>query len=82
MGTHASHLVGRPIAEGRALLSELLELATGPAFVYGHRWRAQDLVVWDNRCTLHRLRPYQITEQRRVLRRITVAGTVAPAPVI
>jgi len=75
MGTHASHIEGQGVEEGRSLLAELLELATRSEYVYEHEWRADDLVMWDNRCTLHRSRPYDITTERRVMRRITVTGT-------
>lgn len=75
LGGHASHIVGRDESDGRQFLAELTEAATEPRFVYEHRWRADDLVVWDNRTTLHRLRPYDITQRRRVMRRVTVAGT-------
>ena len=80
LGSHASHIVGRPVAEGRALLRELLEFATQPAFVYRHRWRVGDLVMWDNRCVLHRGRPWDEARHRRVMRRTTVAGDGPTVP--
>ena len=58
--------------EGRALIEELIAFATQPQFVYQHRWTVGDLVIWDNRCTMHRGRPYDDT-QRRVLHRTTVS---------
>jgi taurine dioxygenase len=54
MGEHASHIEGRPIAEGRALLARLEAHATEERFIYRHRWRPGDLLMWDNRCLLHR----------------------------
>jgi alpha-ketoglutarate-dependent 2,4-dichlorophenoxyacetate dioxygenase len=54
IASHASHIMGWPVDEGRALLRELLEFATQPRFVYSHKWQIGDLVIWDNRCTLHR----------------------------
>ena len=81
LGKHASHIVGRPVEEGRALLTELQEFATQPEFVYQHKWRRGDLVMWDNRCVLHRGRPFDAARHRRVMRRTTVAGarpTVGP----
>jgi alpha-ketoglutarate-dependent 2,4-dichlorophenoxyacetate dioxygenase len=72
LASHASHIIGWPIALGRALLDELIAFATQPRFVYQHRWRAGDLVVWDNRCTLHRGRPYDDVKFRRDMRRTTV----------
>ncbi len=71
LASHASHIVGRPVEEGRALIEELIAFATQPQFVYQHRWTVGDLVIWDNRCTMHRGRPYDDT-QRRVLHRTTV----------
>ena len=70
VGAHATHIVGWTLAEGRMLLAELLEHATQREFVYRHRWQAGDLVMWDNRCTLHRGRRFDLS-QRRELRRTT-----------
>lgn len=81
MGGHVSHIAETEpageaaIATGRAQIARLTERATAAAFVYRHHWRAGDLVVWDNRSTLHRLRPYDIAKHRRVMQRVTVAGT-------
>jgi taurine dioxygenase len=55
LGNHATGIVGLPAAESAALLDELLEHATQQRFVYTHRWRLGDLVMWDNRCLLHRV---------------------------
>jgi alpha-ketoglutarate-dependent 2,4-dichlorophenoxyacetate dioxygenase len=74
VGAHASHIQGMAEDEGRALLAELLEFATQRDFVYSHRWRVGDLVIYDNRAVLHRATPYAITEHPRVLHRTTVAG--------
>jgi alpha-ketoglutarate-dependent taurine dioxygenase len=77
LGNHASHVLGMPELEGRALLDELLEHTTRPHFVYAHRWRTGDLVIWDNRCLLHRaVANYEIARDRRVLHRSVVRGTV------
>jgi alpha-ketoglutarate-dependent taurine dioxygenase len=76
IGNHASHILGMPEAEGEALLLDLLEHATQPQFVYTHQWHEGDLVMWDNRCLLHRaLANYDLTKQRRVLHRTVVTGT-------
>ena len=80
LGSHASHILGMPVAEGRALLTELLDLATRPEFVYQHRWRVGDLVMWDNRCVLHRGRPWGESRYRRVMHRTTVAGEGPTVP--
>jgi taurine dioxygenase len=77
IGNHASHVVGMAEADSEALLGDLLAHATQPQFVYTHRWRAGDLVVWDNRCLLHRaLANYEMARHRRVLHRTVVTGTV------
>jgi alpha-ketoglutarate-dependent taurine dioxygenase len=77
LGNHASHILGMPEAEGRALLDELLEHTTQRQFVYTHRWCIGDLVMWDNRCLLHRaVANYEIGRYRRVLHRSVVRGTV------
>lgn len=74
VASHACEIVGMPTDEARALLRELLHAATLPERVYTHRWRAGDLVMWDNRCTLHRGRPWDESRYRRVMHRTTVAG--------
>jgi len=77
MGTHAATIAGMPDAQGKALLAELLAQATRPEFVYTHRWRPGDLVMWDNRYLLHRaLANYAMAAHRRVLHRTVVRGTV------
>jgi alpha-ketoglutarate-dependent 2,4-dichlorophenoxyacetate dioxygenase len=77
LGAHASHILSWPAEQGRALLAELTAFATEPRFVYQHHWRAGDLLVWDNRCTLHRGRPFDDASARRDMRRTTVED-VAP----
>jgi alpha-ketoglutarate-dependent 2,4-dichlorophenoxyacetate dioxygenase len=82
LSSHAGGIVGMPVAEARILLRDLNEHATQPAFVYVHRWRPGDLVMWDNRQMMHRVRRYDDT-QPRDMRRTTVAGdapTVAQVP--
>jgi len=90
VGSHACEIVGMPTGEARALLRDLLQRATQPERVYTHRWQPGDLVMWDNRCVLHRGRPWDESAYRRVMHRTTVAGqdpvvpevsgaTVAPA---
>ena len=71
IGSHATHVVGRSLPEGRVLLADLLEHATQLQFVYRHEWRPGDLVMWDNRAVLHRGRRYDLA-QRRDMRRSTV----------
>lgn len=76
IGAHASHIEGRPVAEGRMLLAELLEHATQRKFVYRHSWTVGDLVMWDNRCVLHRGRRYDITARRELRRATTLDDAV------
>jgi alpha-ketoglutarate-dependent 2,4-dichlorophenoxyacetate dioxygenase len=73
LASHASHVVGWPVEEGRALIEELVSFATQPQFVYQHRWTVGDLVMWDDRCTMHRGRPYDDTKYRRDMHRTTVS---------
>jgi alpha-ketoglutarate-dependent taurine dioxygenase len=75
MGGHASHIEGMDEQAGRDLLAGLIELIDEHDVVLRHRWQPGDLVVWDNRSTLHRLRPYDIAAERRIMQRLTVAGT-------
>lgn len=77
LGNHAGHIIDLPDVEGAALLAELLEFATQPRFVYTHAWQPGDLVLWDNRCLVHRALPHDdMTRHRRVLHRTVVTGTV------
>ena len=71
LARHISRLIGLP-DEGDALLEELLAFATQPRFVHVHSWRVGDLVVWDNRCTMHRATPFDDLGQPRDMRRTTV----------
>jgi alpha-ketoglutarate-dependent 2,4-dichlorophenoxyacetate dioxygenase len=71
LASHASHIVDWPVPEGRLLLRELTEHATQPPFVYRHVWRVGDLVIWDNRATMHRARPFDDGTHRRELHRVT-----------
>jgi alpha-ketoglutarate-dependent 2,4-dichlorophenoxyacetate dioxygenase len=72
LAAHAFRIRGLPDAEGKALLDELTAFATQPRFVHTHRWTVGDLVMWDNRCTMHRGRPYDDTRHRRDMHRTTV----------
>jgi alpha-ketoglutarate-dependent 2,4-dichlorophenoxyacetate dioxygenase len=70
LSAHASHIIGWPVADGRLLLHDLNTHATQRQFVHSHKWATGDLVIWDNRCTMHRGRPHDET-QARDLRRAT-----------
>jgi alpha-ketoglutarate-dependent 2,4-dichlorophenoxyacetate dioxygenase len=72
LASHAGAIIGWPVPEARAFLRELTEHATQRQFVYAHAWRQWDLVMWDNRVTMHRARPYDHT-QVRDMHRTTVA---------
>jgi alpha-ketoglutarate-dependent 2,4-dichlorophenoxyacetate dioxygenase len=81
LSSHAGGIIGMPMPEARLLLRELNEHATQPRFVHVHRWRPWDLVIWDNRQVMHRVRRYD-DAQPRDMRRTTLAGdapTVAQA---
>jgi alpha-ketoglutarate-dependent 2,4-dichlorophenoxyacetate dioxygenase len=74
LSAHASHIVGWPVADGRLLLADLNAHATQLGFVYSHTWQVGDLVIWDNRWTMHRGRPHD-EHQPRDLRRATTLDT-------
>ncbi len=76
MGMHASHLDGQPIEESRQRIIELEEHATDDRFVYRHNWRQGDVLMWDNRCLLHRADPnFDAAHYPRVLHRTCLRGT-------
>jgi len=79
LSSHAGAVLGMPMPEARILLKDLNEHATQPKFVYVHHWRVGDLVMWDNRQMMHRVRRYD-ESQPRDMRRTTVAGDAATTP--
>ncbi|MBI3916330.1 MAG: TauD/TfdA family dioxygenase [Betaproteobacteria bacterium] len=88
LASHAGRILGMPEAEGRALIDRLIAHVTQRQFVYTHRWRVRDLVMWDNRCTMHRGTDYDDLRSVRDMRRATVSdvantceqeGIVVPA---
>ena len=79
LASHASRIIDWPVPEGRLLLRDLIEHATQPEFVYRHAWRVGDLVIWDNRATMHRARPFDDAKHRRELRRVTTLDIAEPA---
>ncbi|HZP39335.1 MAG TPA: TauD/TfdA family dioxygenase [Methylomirabilota bacterium] len=81
LASHASRIVEWPVPEGRLLLRDLMEHATQPRFVYRHQWRVGDLVIWDNRATMHRATPFDDARYRRELRRVTTLDVEQPAAV-
>ena len=81
VASHASRIMDWPVPEGRLLLRDLIEHATRPEFVYRHQWRVGDLVIWDNRATMHRARAFDDAKHRRELRRVTTLDVEQPAGV-
>jgi alpha-ketoglutarate-dependent 2,4-dichlorophenoxyacetate dioxygenase len=72
IASHAGRIFGMPEAEGRALIDQLIEHVSQRQFVYTHRWRPHDLVIWDNRCTMHRGTEYDDMRWKRDMQRATV----------
>lgn len=72
IGNHATHVIGWPIEAGESFLAEINAFAAQPQFMYTHAWKAGDLVIWDNRCTLHRATGYDVFRHKRDLRRTTI----------
>src|SRR5438093_4093947 len=79
LASHAGAIVGWPVPEARLLLRDLIAHATQKEFVYAHEWRVGDLVIWDNRRTMHRGRPFPADEPRDV-RRTTLVGDGPTVP--
>jgi alpha-ketoglutarate-dependent 2,4-dichlorophenoxyacetate dioxygenase len=73
LASHAGRIFGMPEREGRALIDELVAHATQRQFVYTHRWRVHDLVIWDNRCTMHRGTEFDDLRWKRDMQRATVS---------
>lgn len=73
LASHAGRVFGMPDDEGQALLRQLIDHATQRQFVYSHRWRLHDLVMWDNRCTMHRGKGYDDLRWPRDMQRATVS---------
>jgi len=79
LSSHIGTIVGWPVPEARAFIRDLIEHATQREFVYAHKWRQHDLVIWDNRQTMHRARRYDDTREVRDMRRTTVRGEAMTA---
>ncbi len=79
LASHASRIIDWPVPEGRLLLRDLIEHATQREFVYRHTWCVGDLVIWDNRCTMHRATPFEDAKHRRELRRVTTLDLAQPS---
>lgn len=74
IGLHASHIVGMDSDDGAALLSELERHATDERYVYRHKWQVNDVLMWDNRATLHCVTPYDAANEKRAVHRVVVRG--------
>jgi len=72
LGAHVTHIVDWPMAESERFIAEINGHIARPEFRYRHSWRVGDLLVWDNRCTLHRATSYPVFEQKRDMRRATI----------
>lgn len=80
LSSHAGRIVGMPQVEALMLLRELTEHATQREFVYRHKWRVGDLVMWDNQATMHRARPFEDQKYPRDLRRSTLTAGAPALP--
>jgi alpha-ketoglutarate-dependent 2,4-dichlorophenoxyacetate dioxygenase len=75
VASHAGRIIGMPEGEGRAMIDQLIDHVTQRQFVYTHRWRLNDLVLWDNRCTMHRGTAFDDLRWVRDMRRATVGDS-------
>ncbi len=84
LSAHIGGIEGWEVPEAMAMIRDLTERATQREFVYRHKWRVGDLVVWDNRCTMHRARPFFLSseEHPRDLRRVTLEGENPPLSMV
>lgn len=76
LGDHAETIVDLDYQEGRELVEMVNAMAIRPELTYRHRWQPRDLVIWDNRCLMHRATAYDAARERRVMRRCTILGEV------
>ena len=74
LGQHASHIVGMPVDEGRALIHQFNKHATQPQYIYIHRWQPRDFVIWDNRQLMHKATDFDWINDVRTMRRTTTVG--------
>ena len=82
LASHIGGIVGWPTPEARAFIRDLMEHATQPRFVYSHAWRTHDLVMWDNRTTMHRARRFDDLHEVRDMRRTSIKGTGVAAALV
>ena len=74
IGNHTSCIVGWSFADSDAFIAELEAHATQPQYVYRHKWQVDDVMMWDNRCTMHCVEPYDAASERRAVHRVVVKG--------
>lgn len=79
LASHIGGIVGWPVPEARAFIRDLMEHATQPRFTHSHAWRVGDLVIWDNRTTMHRATRFRDLEEVRDMRRTSIRGTALTA---
>ena len=77
IGAHAKCIVGWNADESQTMLDDLLDRATAPNEIYVHKWQTGDTIVWDNRATLHRATPFDVTKHRRLMQRTTISNPAA-----
>ena len=82
VASHITRVFGMPDEESRPLVDDLIEFATQPRFVYVHKWQLGDLVIWDNRSTMHRATPFPATNHVRDMRRSTIIDLQAELPAV
>jgi alpha-ketoglutarate-dependent 2,4-dichlorophenoxyacetate dioxygenase len=76
VASHIGRIRGMPDAQAKALVEELVAHASQPQFVHTHRWRVGDLVMWDNRCTMHRGTEFEDTRWKRDMHRVTTSDRI------
>ena len=77
IGAHAKCIVGWGSRDSRTMLDDLLDRATEPSKIYAHKWQTGDVIIWDNRATLHRATPFDMSQHRRLMQRTTVSNPTA-----
>jgi taurine dioxygenase len=78
LGSHGQEFVGLPPLESRGLFERIMNHCVEPRFIYDHVWRPGDLVMWDNRATMHRATEYDTAAEPRVVRRTVIKGEAEP----
>ena len=74
IGNHSSHILGMKLKEGETILADLEAHATKQYLIYRHKWKIDDVLMWDNRCTMHCVEPYDAAKEKRSVHRVVVKG--------